>query len=87
MSVDISQFNVKQDLDKLNVGQLRKLLGERGQTQRGSKGELMTRLWPIILTERILAGPLEEVNYYQRDSLAQLAPYTKPQYLKPSSSV
>jgi len=64
MSFDISQCKEKQDLDKLHVEHLRKLLSDRGQVQGGSKSELMTRLWPLIQTERIIDGPLVEVSRY-----------------------
>jgi hypothetical protein len=60
--MNITQCNIKQDLEKLTLEQLRKLLVARGKPYRGIKAELMTRLWPVIQAERIIAGPLGDVS-------------------------
>jgi hypothetical protein len=60
--MDVSQFKVKGYLDQLTVDDLRKLLGERGKKTSGLKSALTARLWPLIKTEQLIAGPLSEVS-------------------------
>jgi hypothetical protein len=68
--MDMSEFTVKKDLEKLNLETLRKLLVERGKNRAGSKAVLITRLWPLLQTERIIDGPLEEVRSDMEEELS-----------------